>query len=261
MGAEVIQIFGSSPRQWRVKLPSIEDVSLFKEARKKSGIKAVYLHAPYLNNLGSTDAHMVQKTVANLVAQLTICELIGGNGVVFHTGSGKDAKKKGEALKQAAQVMKEVLKKAPGVSQLIIENTAGGGARIGVTPEEIGTLLHTVKNPRVKVCYDTAHGFEAGLIKEHTPQAVRQLFNDFERAVGKGNLVAVHANDSKTEYGSHHDRHENIGKGYIGEEAFGVLGAEPLLAETHWMLEVPGFDGNGPDKQNLDILKKVVYGN
>jgi endonuclease IV len=107
----------------------------------------------------------------------------------------------------------------------------------------------------VAVCYDTAHGFEAGLIKEHTPESVKKLFDEFEKYVGCKRIVAVHANDSKTEFESHHDRHENIGQGFIGKDAFIHLAAEKHLAHTHWFLEVPGYDNLGPDKKNVDILK------
>ncbi len=258
IGAECIQIFGASPRQWAANLPSAEEVKKFKDAWKGSAIKSIFLHAPYLNNLASPDAATIAKTIKNLIAHMTIANMIGATGVVFHAGSGKaDGVKEREAsVIKAVDVMKQILKNSPGDTKLIIENVAGGGAKIPATPKEIGQMLELCKNERVAVCYDTAHGFEAGLIHEHTPETVKKLFDEFEKEVGCNNIIAVHANDSKTAFESHHDRHENIGQGFIGKKAFQYLMAEKRIAHTHWFLEVPGYDGLGPDKKNMDALKE-----
>lgn len=348
IGAECIQIFGASPRQWGAGLPSPADVKKFQDAWKASSIQSVFLHAPYLNNLASPDEMTIAKTVKNMTAHMTIANMIGATGVVFHAGSGKvppkrklalgalattlpelanlrcncigdtmsrsdkeirqgSANRSGRAdfhlsrclscatcprhslvvnprevnenlqrrpgdqlslggldgaaareasIKKAVVTMKEILKNSPGDTKLIIENVAGGGAKIPATPKEIGQMLELANDKRVAVCYDTAHGFEAGLIKEHTPEAVKLLWDEFDKEVGCEHLVAIHANDSKTEFNSHHDRHENIGEGFIGKKAFEYLMADKRIAHTHWFLEVPGYDGLGPDKKNMDALKK-----
>ncbi|MDO8602175.1 MAG: deoxyribonuclease IV [bacterium] len=258
IGAECIQIFGASPRQWAAGLPSVEEVKKFKDAWKASKIQSVFLHAPYLNNLASPDTVTVSKTIKNMTAHMTIANLIGATGVVFHTGSGKaeGIKEREASLQKAVATMKEILKNSPGETKLVIENVAGGGARLAATPSEIGQMIDLCNDKRVAVCYDTAHGFEAGLVKEYTQESVKKLFDDFEKAVGCERIVAIHANDSKTAFDSHHDRHENIGQGFIGKKAFEYLAAEPRLAHTHWFLEVPGYDGLGPDKKNMEVLKE-----
>lgn len=257
IGAECIQIFGASPRQWGAGLPSAAEVQKFKDAWKASKIQSVFLHAPYLNNLASPEAATIAKTIKNMTAHMTIANMIGATGVVFHTGSGKaeGEKARAESLKKAVGTMKQILKNTPGDTKLIIENVAGGGARLAATPKEIGQMVDMCDDERVAVCYDTAHGFEAGLIKEHAPETIKKLFDEFEKYVGCKRIIAVHANDSKTEFDSHHDRHENIGQGFIGKDAFKHLAAEKRLAHTHWFLEVPGYDNLGPDKKNVDILK------
>lgn len=252
-----MQIFGSSPRQWEVRLPAAGDVKDFLAGLKDSGVRAVYLHAPYLPNLASPNMAVVKKSVNCLSAHMQIAQSIGAKGLVVHVGSGNEKLSKEEAIERASLAIKEVLKKSPGSAWFIIENTAGGGQKLGADEKEIGKLMRRVGSKRVKACFDTAHAFEAGLIKKFSPQEIGRVFSSWDEEVGLENLVAVHANDSKTEFNSKHDRHENIGEGRIGKSAFANLLKEKSLAHTHWMLEVPGFDGMGPDKKNLDILKKL----
>lgn len=258
IGAECIQIFGASPRQWGAGLPTQNEVQKFKDARKSGAIQSVFLHAPYLNNLASPEAATIAKTIKNMTAHMTIANMIGATGVVFHAGSGKadGAVAREASIKKAVATMKEILKNSPGDTKLVIENVAGGGAKIPATAKEIGQMLDLVNDKRVAVCYDTAHGFEAGLIKEHTPEAVKALWDEFDKEVGCEHIVAVHANDSKTDFNSHYDRHENIGQGFIGKKAFEYLMADKRIAHTHWFLEVPGYDNLGPDKKNMDALKE-----
>ncbi len=256
IGARCIQIFGASPRQWHVSVPSEEDIRAYHEALKKSSIEAVYLHAPYLVNLGTPDTEMLKKSVTLLASHLKIAECIGARGVIFHIGSGKGTQKDIVA-KQVVEAVKEVLHTVPGTAQLIIENCAGGGDRIGVTVEEISSMIQKIKSPRVNVCIDTAHAFEAGIIDEYSSQKIRTLFGEFDKEIGIDRVVALHVNDSKTVCNSHHDRHENIGEGYIGLEGFKNLARESLVQHMDWILEVPGFDDKGPDKKNVDILKKL----
>jgi len=137
----------------------------------------------------------------------------------------------------------------------VIENSAGGGAKIGSSPEEIGDILARVKSPRLKVCWDTAHAFEAGRIERYDEANVGYLVDRLHKSVGIQNVVALHVNDSKTPFNSRHDRHENLGEGYIGIDGFRALAGEKRLHHAAWILEVPGFDGEGPDKRNIEILK------
>ncbi len=189
-----------------------------------------------------------------MAAHLAIAQALGAEGLIFHPGSGGEQLPE-DAIAKTIEGMRQVLEAVPGETMLIMENTAGGGKKIGGTVEELGVLLKGAGSERVKVCIDTAHAFEAGLIEEYTPANTKALFDDFDKHVGLENVVAFHANDSKTAFNSHHDRHENLGEGFIGLNAFKVLAKEKRLFHAAWMLEVPGFEGMGPDKQNLDLLK------
>lgn len=256
IGANCIQIFGSSPRQWFVRHPSAADIAQFKNQQKESSIEQVFLHAPYVVNIASPQAASRKGSVAALIGHMKIAEAIGAVGLIFHVGSGGELPKQ-EALAASITSIRQVLKGAPGKSLLIIENSAGGGHKLASLPEDIAAMMAGAASPRVKVCYDTAHAFEAGIIEKYTAQSVAKHFDTWDAVVGIENIVAIHANDSKTVFNSHHDRHENIGKGHIGIAGFQALAREKRLHGKPWLLEVPGFANEGPDKKNVDILKKL----
>ncbi len=255
IGASAIQIYGASPRAWEAKPISPEDASKFKEALKKSRISKVYLHAAYLVNLASGDDELYEKSIKNLTSHLKIAETLGADGLIFHAGSAKGIDGK-LALKREIAGIKTVLKNVSGKSLLIIENSAGGGAKMGSGHEAIGHIFKNINSSRFKVCFDTAHALESGEIKSYTDASVKKLFDEWNSSVGIQNIVVMHINDSKTVSDSHNDRHENIGKGYIGISGFKSLAGEKRILDKAWILEVPGFLGSGPDKKNIDILNK-----
>lgn len=255
IGAEAVQIFGASPRQWLARIPSKEEVKKYREAIDGSGVGPVYLHGAYLVNLASIAEAALVKSIVNLTTHMQIAEAIGAEGVIFHVGSGTKMPKP-EAIKKAVAVMKNVLKNTPGKAQLIMENSASA-KKIGATPEEMAAMMEGVNSPRVKICIDTAHSFEAGLIEKYTLENIKAFCDRWHEAVGLENVVALHVNDSKTKYLSNHDRHENLGEGYIGLAGFKNLAKEKRLWDKAWLLEVPGFDNQGPDKKNIDILKSL----
>lgn len=257
IGAECIQIFGSSPRQWRTKKPTKDEVEKYKEAQKKSGIGPVYLHGAYLVNSASPSAETRRKSIKNLTEHFEIAEMIGAEGLIFHIGSGGKDMPKDKAAKLAVEGIKQVLKNVPGKSWLVLENAAGGGQKLGYDAKEMGKMLKMIKSKRVKICFDTAHAFEAGIIEEYSPKKIKENFDEWDREVGMENIVALHVNDSKTDFNSRHDRHENIGEGYIGLGGFRNLMKEKRLHNKAWILEVPGFGEEGPDKDNIEILKKM----
>lgn len=256
IGAQCFQIFGASPRTWWAKQPDKAAVEEYKTALKEAGLGPVFLHAAYLVNLGSTPDNY-QKSVRSLSDHLAIADAIGAQGLIFHIGSAT-GHPYDEALKQVVKGMKEVLKNVPGKTQLIMENCAGGGTKIGTNAREIGGLLKAVKSSRVKVCLDTAHSFESGEIMEYTKGNVKTFLDVYDEYVGLDAIACFHINDSKTLAGSFHDRHENIGEGHIGLEGFKNLAADKRMKNLPWIMEVPGFDDEGPDKRNVEILKGIV---
>lgn len=236
IGAECFQIFGSNPRGWHTKFPDKETLGRFKNDLNRAGLGPVYLHASYLPNLANDDKEARKKSIRNLAEHLKISEMIKGRGLIFHLGSGV-----GSRLERVAEGIKEVLKKVPGKSFLIMENSSGGGNKVGSTAEEVKKIYDLVKDNRVKICIDTAHAFEAG--------------EELESFLKLPGVIVIHANDSKTAFGSKNDRHENIGDGLIGMEEFRKLAKDERLLKMDWLLEVPGYSKTGPDKKAVDILK------
>lgn len=257
IGVEAIQIFGSSPQQWKFSLPTAENIIKFKAEQKRTKIATVFLHAPYLINLASAKPDLWNSSVTALVGQMQIAEALGATGVIFHLGSFTGGSLE-QGIKNMAKGMQEVLNQVPGQVQLIMENSSGGGSKIGSTPEEIGAIFDLVKSDRVKICLDTQHAFAAGLLNEYSPSQIDDLVQRCEQGFGWQNVVALHLNDSKTASGSCHDRHENIGEGMIGLAGFKNLSKNKQFTHLPWILEVPGFAGGGPDQKNVQILKKIV---
>lgn len=257
LGVQSIQIFGASPRSWRAKMPTQEECEKFKHGIKKYSISHVFLHAAYLVNLASGNSDIFLQSKQSLIDHLSIAELIGAHGLIFHIGSSKGITRE-EALIQEIEAMKEIINRVPGKAKLIMENTAGGGDKVGDSIKEMGELYQKTGSDRLGVCFDTAHAFEAGWVTSYTKNSVKKLFDEFDKEIGIQNLCAIHANDSMTDSGSHHDRHANIGEGKIGKEGFRALFSDKRLHSIPWILEVPGFDGSGPDIKNVEIMKKLL---
>jgi len=256
IGGNCMQIFGSSPRQWKVRFPQKPEIAKYKERLRQHGIEKVYLHAPYLINLASPNKALQRQSFRALRDHFKITNLFGAEGLIFHMGSHKGQNAE-HAVKQTADYMKKLIKEAPGKSWLVMETSSGGGNKLGDTPEELGQIAKLVKSDRVKVCFDTAHAFTAGVI-DYSPASIKEFIKKWKKEIGLDKLAVVHANDSKAEFGSAKDRHENIGEGRIGLKSFKELAKHKEFSSLPWILEVPGFDGSGPDKKNVNILKKML---
>ncbi len=254
IGAETIQIFASSPRAWKFRAPSGDQLEEFRTEAASSDVSPVFIHGSYLVNVGG-DPEIVAKSIESLTLNLTVASALGAAGVIFHGGSHK-GKGFDAVLGQSADALNEALASSPEDAWLIIENSAGMGAHIGASFEEIGRLVGAIDSERVKVCLDTQHCFAAGYNIADT-EGVEAAMAEFDRHVGLERLVAVHANDTKVELGSGVDRHENIGDGYIGVDGFEVIMASPALRDVPFLLEVPGEEKKGPDKANVDELKAI----
>ena len=259
IGAECIQIFPTPPQSFLQKDRTEAEIAEFIKAREESKISPVFFHGTYLVNLATENPQNLKLSIDSLVFYQNLAARIGAAGTIFHIGSHK-GKGFQQAQKQVISAIKEILDKSPKDVDLIIENAAGKQeekGKIGENFSEIGQILKTVKAPNLKVCLDTCHAFVSGY-EIHKKAGFEKALKEFDEKIGFENLVAIHANDSKAEFGSGLDRHENIGEGYIGKDGFRVILSEKTLSELPFVLEVPGFDNKGPDKQNLDILKSLV---
>ena len=255
IGAECMQIFASSPRMWAAKVITEKDGKAFQDGVAAAGLGPTALHAKYLVALGAPDAELVEKSVKALVADLRSAEALGALGVIFHPAShrglGLDA-----VFDQFVGAMGRILAEAPGKALLMLETSAGSGDHIGSKFSELGRLIKGAGNPRVAACLDTQHVWAAGHNIVDKDDLAASL-DKWDAEIGLDKLRAVHANDSKRPLGSAVDRHDNIGEGDIGEEGFKTILAHPAFRDVPFYLEVPGVDGSGPDKHNVEALKRL----
>ena len=257
IGAETIQIFASSPQVWAFKPPIPSTTASFVSKALSAAIDPVFLHAIYLVNLGTQAPDHLNKSIDALTKYMHVAAEIGASGVIFHAGSHKGA---GFAavFDQVVESIGVIIDQSPDHVSLIIENSAGMGQHICCSFQEIGQVINAVGSPRVKVCLDTQHLFAAGhnIIEK---DGLQLAIAEFDQQIGLSKLVAVHANDSNTPLASGVDRHDNIGQGNMGLDGFRVIMGNKAFADIPFLLEVPGNDGNGPDKANIDVLKELRH--
>lgn len=255
LGAESFQIFGAAPQMWRRKHHPDEDTESYRDKFRAARLKSSFIHAVYLINLASPDDELLRKSTDTLTEELVLASRIGADGVIFHVGShmgsGFD-----HALPRIAAGMTEALDRTPDDALLLLENNAGAGRSVGSTFSELAAIMNAVDHPRVRICLDTCHAHAAGY-NVATIAGLKETVDEFQREIGTEKLSAIHANDSKTALGSGKDRHENIGQGTIGIKAFRRMVRNRVLRMAAWLLEVPGFEGNGPGKADVDLLKSL----
>ena len=254
-GCEAIQIFGSSPQTWAFKPVPGEQIALFKQSIADAGIGPVFLHAIYLINLGTPNEDSLKKGINLLIKYMNLAADIGAAGVIFHPGS-HGGREYDAVLPQTVDAIKTVLDASPYVPCLAVENMAGMGQHIGAKFDELGGILKAVDSPRLKICLGTPHAFAAGYDLTNS-QGIKAMLDELDAGPGSASVAAVHANDSKSACGSGVDRHDNIGDRFIGEEEFAAIMGDPAFVEVPFFLQVPGFEGNGPDKRNIDIFKTI----
>ncbi len=255
LGAETIQIFSGAPQAWRRKTYKDGEVDSYKQKVADTGIEPAFIHGLYLVNLATDKPELLAKSLDALVQEMNAAHLLGATGVIFHLGSHKGAGYE-KRVGQVVEYVRKVVDATTEDTSLILENGAGMGGSVGSTFAELGRIIRESGSDRVKVCLDTQHAFAAGHDVK-TPGGLERVMEEFDKEIGLSNLVAVHANDSKCELGGGLDRHENIGEGRIGRDGFANILSHSAFAEVPFLLEVPGFEGGGPDKQNVDILKEL----
>ena len=253
-GGDVVQFFAGSPRTWQAKTYSPQEGTDFQAATKAAELDASFIHMSYLVSYGSSNPDLRQKSITAYRQALKNGDQLGVVGVVTHLGSHK-----GEGFSTRVKSLGEGLLEAMEGSQCyaILENSAGAGDNMGNSLEELRDIIKATDNhPRVKVCIDTCHALTAGY-ELRTKAGLDKFLGDFDKLIGLDRLVVMHLNDSKFDISAHRDRHENIGDGFIGNDGFRVILNHPKLKDLPGVLEVPGLDGKGPDKANVDRLRKL----
>ena len=255
IGAETIQIFSGAPQAWRRKEYRPEEVEAYKAGAAEKGIGPAFVHGVYLVNLATDKEENLAKSLDALVHDMNVCHLLGVKGVIFHIGSHRGAGYE-QVFRQVVESVRKIVDATPEDTWLILENSAGMGGSIGSRFEELGRIIREAGSLRVKVCLDTQHCFAAGYDLK-TKDGLVAAMSEFEDEVGLDRLVAVHANDSKCPLAGGVDRHENIGEGHIGLDGFQNIMSHPAFRDVPFLLETPGFDNQGPDQRNVEILKRL----
>ena len=256
-GAESMQIFNQSPRAWRPTNYSDEDFAAFRERLAQSPVQSVYIHAVYLINVASDDPEVCRKSLTSLTHALSVGDGIGASGVVMHPGSGK-GQAPGPTFKRLGKAIKAALKET-GPTPLLFENTAGAGFTIGRTFEELARVIDASgAHGRLGVCLDSCHLLASGY-EVRNRAAFKEVVDQYDDVVGLDRLRALHLNDSKTALGSNVDRHATLGDGEIGEDGLRVFLSEQRFKGLPVLLET-GPEGHGPDKDQVDIAKRLRPG-
>jgi len=257
-GCQVLQVFTKNSNQWKARSLAAEEIARFREALAREGIDGVSAHGSYLINLASPDDVLYRRSIDALGVELDRCEALGIDSLIVHpgahVGSGVAA-----GTERIAAGLDEALGARPGMrTRLLLEVWAGQGSTIGGHFEEIAGILARVREPdRIGVCFDTCHAFAAGY-DMRTRETYDATFAAFDRLVGVGRIGAFHLNDSKGDLGCRLDRHEHIGKGWIGLEAFRLLLNDPRWGGVPKYLETPKGPELAEDIENLATLRSLV---
>jgi len=235
-GCEVMQIFTRSPQGGKAPELTPELVKDFKAEIKKYKIKNTYIHAPYYINFASANNRIRYGSVSVIRDELERGSLIGAKYVMTHLGSGKELGEKAATAK-TIEMLKKTLDGYAGTTKLLIENSAGAGAIIGDDLKELAEIIKGVNSPAIAgICLDTQHSFASGYDWRDFEKTIKRI----DKEIGLNQIRLFHANDSLTDFSSNRDRHEHIGQGKIGLEAFkNILAfAEKnnidMILETEW---------------------------
>lgn len=256
IGCDTFQMFSANPRGWRMLDPAPEACERFREARAEYRLDPVVVHDNYLINLAAEDGFIREKSVEAFRKELQRALALGADYLVTHPGSGKGT----TPARAISNCVQSLLKAAQGMRldglMILIENTAGQGSVIGRTFEEVAEIMAGAGGDLpVGACIDTAHCFAAGY-PIHTPEGLTETVKKLDSTIGLRNLYVIHANDSKTAFESHADRHEHIGKGQIGAAAFGRIVRHAKLKSIPFICETP-VDKPGDDLRNLRMMRKL----
>jgi len=256
---DCVQIFTKNNNQWRAKPLTDDDVARFQQALDETGIQMPCAHDSYLINLASPKTELWQKSLDAFVIELERAEALGLCGVVMHPGSFVDSTE-AAGLKKIIKALNQVNKATRGFQvQTWLECTAGQGTNLGWRFEQLQKILADIKDqPRMGVCIDTCHLHAAGyrIVKK---KDYEQTFAEFDDLIGLDRIKAFHLNDSKRELGSRVDRHEHIGEGDLGLNAFRNVLNDPHFQKLPMYMETPKGERKGKqlDAINLATLRKL----
>lgn len=258
LGFTAMQIFTKNNNQYFARDLTEDEITSFKEKLAKSNIKFVVSHDSYLINLCAKDPDGLAKSRQAFIKELERCEQLGIPHLNFHpgahTGQGEE-----EGIRIIAESLNYVHQKTSGYkTKSMLEATAGQGTTLGYKFEQIRKIIDLVDEPeRMTVCIDTAHIWAAGY-NIRDPKEYKKVIKEFDDIIGLERLQCIHMNDSKKELGSRVDRHDHIGKGFIGLEGFTNIMNDKKLEKVPKILETPKEKDQKEDVENIKVLLSLV---
>jgi len=252
LGCEVFQFFSRSPRGGVSKPITKEVGDNFKKKTKEYGMES-YIHSPYYINFASSNDRISHGSATAIREELERGTALGVKYVMTHLGSSKDLGPTA-TIKQTIDRIKTIfIKPGKWTTKLLLENSAGAGGIVGANFEELGEIIDGIGED-IGVCLDTCHLFASGYAIR-TPEEISDILKLFNNYIALDKIKLLHANDSKFEMGEHKDRHDDIGNGKLGLDAFKHLMANKTLSKINWILETPG--GEERQKRDIELLKKI----
>lgn len=255
LGANTLQIFSSSPRQWRPSQVDPAEAAQFARLRVRYDLNPLVIHVNYLINLASCDPVIRPKSIEAFRGEIERALQLGAEYLVTHPGSALN----GDRPQALACFITGVEEAARGLKlgklRILVENTAGGGGALGSRFEEMQAILKMTRRVPLGCCLDTAHCYQAGF-DVSTAQGLEKTLQMVDSTIGLDCVRVVHTNDSRTAFGSHCDRHEHIGKGGIGLDGFRRILNHARLRDKAFILETP-IEEDGDDYRNLESVRML----
>jgi len=259
LGCNTLQIFSSSPRQWKQYELGRPQCEQMNRLREKYNLKPLVIHTNYLINLASTTEAFLLKSIEAFRGEMERALALCADFLVLHPGSFRGADRAKGLLQTAAAIAaaSNGLDLEKGGLTILIENTAGAEFSLGSSIEQVAEVIdHVQSHVPVGACIDTCHTHVAGydIVSE---EGLEDTLAQLNKAIGLKNVYVFHCNDAKAAQGSKLDRHQHIGKGTIGVEPFRRLLNDRRLAHAAFIAETP-IDEPGDDRRNVDALKSLV---
>jgi deoxyribonuclease-4 len=260
VGGTALQIFSRNQRQWKIPPLDPETVADFVREWNAWGPYPVFIHDSYLINLAGTDKERVVRSVNGFAAELQRAESLGVGHVITHPGSHLGAGVRNGLATYVKNLDQALERSETGRVNVLLETTAGQGTNLGSRFEELACILEESNHTdRLGICFDTCHVFAAGYDLA-TPEGYTATCDRLDALVGLDRIGCFHLNDSLFPCGAKRDRHEHIGRGYIGEKGFGLLMLDARFVKIPMILETPKDKDLAMDRVNLGLLKRLSLG-
>ena len=255
---DTIQMFNKGNNQWKAKKLEKEEIDKFFKAIEDTGVTVSTSHTSYLINVASPDKKLAAVSLKSLKEEMERCNLLKIPNLVMHPGSHVGTGE-AEGIKRISDNLNKLFDGLENNTVcLLLETTAGQGSHLGYTFEQIAQMIDGIEDKaHIGVCLDTCHIFAAGYAISD-PKDYKATMKKFDEVIGLDKLKIIHMNDSMKEFGSKKDRHEHIGKGHIGIEAFRNIVNDKRLAKVPMILETHKEEDLLDDIENLKVLRSLV---